>query len=159
MYYLHFYSTKIVNFLANLTIFYSVLSLSNSHQCPAILPGTMLFAEFSSAHKIDLLYNLPDIMHLPSLWSFRAQIGIARTFNEFIQPRCVLLSRWLSATESISGWALALVDIYLAWSNSQTSCKQTDYKANSSYKIQKKVHAHRWYKWRLYSRKTVTNSN
>lgn len=102
--------------------------------------NNVLCRVLANAHKIDL-YNLPDMMHLPSLWSFRAQIRIARTFNEFIQPRCVLLSRWLSATESISGWALALVDIYLAWSNSQTSCKQTDYKQSKLVilKIQKKM--------------------
>lgn len=111
-------------------------SLSRFHRCPAILPGTMDFVEPSSAHKIDLC-NLPDTVRLPSLWSFRVQIHAARSFNEFIQPCCVLLSRWLS-TESISGlgpWCLSLwypIDIYLASSNSQISCVQETITCNAN---------------------------
>jgi len=80
-------------FLANFTI--SMFTLSHSHRCSAILLGTLVSAEFSSAHKIDL-YNLPDTMCSVSVKFPRANIRTARSFNEFIQPRCVLLSRWLS---------------------------------------------------------------
>lgn len=99
---LHFFRG---NFLAGTPVFHRVLSLAF---CPAILPGTMYSTESSSAHKIDL-YNFPDTVRHPSPWSFRAQIRTAWSFNEFIQPRCVLLSRWLSVAESISRWALVSV--------------------------------------------------